>query len=252
MRSKCKRNRQTVDQAGLRYLPCSRMGFTLVELLVVVAISGIVMGGIYTVFVRSNRVYISQDEVVAAQQEARSTLEILGREIRMAGLIAEQNQADGTYPISTGAWGGTSGAAIEVAVEDAATKTTTLAFKVDLVESDNQTDAVRYVYYWSDYAADTTKRRNLYRQSKMWDGPSNSWTNDTGERLFLKNIDGLTLNYELADETQSTSPADPDDIRGVEVRVTAQTEHEVEPYEGGKGFKKRTLSSCIEIRNTGL
>ncbi|UCF02436.1 MAG: prepilin-type N-terminal cleavage/methylation domain-containing protein, partial [Deltaproteobacteria bacterium] len=83
MRSKLKRNRQTVDQAGLRSLACSRMGFTLVELLVVVAISGIVMGGIYTVFVRSNRVYISQDEVVAAQQEARSTLEILGREIRM-------------------------------------------------------------------------------------------------------------------------------------------------------------------------
>ena len=123
---------------------------------------------------------------------------------------------------------------------------------MDLVESDNQTDAVRYVYYWSDYAADTTKRRTLYRQSKMWDGPSNSWTNDTGERLFLKNIDGLTLNYELADGTQSTAPADPDDIHGVEVRVTAQTEHEVEPYEGGKGIRYRTLSSCIEIRNTGL
>ena len=52
------------------FLRCQ--GFTLVELLVVLAIVSIVMGGIYSVFVRSNRVYISQEEVVAAQQEARS------------------------------------------------------------------------------------------------------------------------------------------------------------------------------------
>jgi type IV pilus assembly protein PilW len=249
--SKFRENRQKNGKAGLSYIFCSK-GFTLVELLVVIAIFGVVAGSIYSVFVRSNRVYISQEEVVRAQQEARAALEILGREIRMAGLVAETNQAGGTYPIIQGAWGGSADAAIEVAAEDAANRTTTLAFKIDLVESDNQTDAVRYVYYWGDYAADTTRRRNLYRQSKIWDGPSSSWTDDTGERIFFKNIDGLTLNYELADGTQSTAPAEPDDIRGVNISVTAQTEHEVKPYEGGKGTRDRTLVSCIEIRNVGL
>ena len=65
---------------------CCR-GFTLVELIVVIAIFSVVMTGIYSVFVRSNRAYISQEQVVAAQQEARSALDILGREIRMAGFI---------------------------------------------------------------------------------------------------------------------------------------------------------------------
>ena len=61
----------------------------------VIGIFSVVMAAIYSVFVRSNRVYISQEEVVAAQQEARSALEILGREIRMAGLIAADNQPGG-------------------------------------------------------------------------------------------------------------------------------------------------------------
>ena len=56
----------------------------------------------------------------------------------------------------------------------------------------------------------------------------------------------------MADGTQSTAPADPVDVRGVELRVTAKTNHEVEPFEGGKGIRYRTLSSCIEIRNAGL
>jgi prepilin-type N-terminal cleavage/methylation domain-containing protein len=225
-------------------------GFTLVELIIVVAIFGVVVGAIYTVFVRSNRVYISQEEVVAAQQEARTALEILGREIRMAGLIAADNQPGGTYPISAGAWGGGADDAIEVASEDTGNGITTLAFKSDLVEGDNQTDAVRYVYYW-DTHVDTSKRRNLYRQSKIWDGPSSSWTNDTGEQLFLKNISGLNLTYQLAGSPPptSTNPADPSDIRAVDIRVTAQTQNQVEPYEGGKSTRFRTLRSLIQVRN---
>jgi prepilin-type N-terminal cleavage/methylation domain-containing protein len=57
-------------EAARNSLGCHR-GFTLVELIVVIGIFSVVMAAIYSVFVRSNRVYISQEEVVAAQQEAR-------------------------------------------------------------------------------------------------------------------------------------------------------------------------------------
>ena len=104
------------------FLRCQ--GFTLVELLVVLAIVSVVMGGIYSVFIRSNRVYISQEEVVAAQQETRSALDILGREIRMAGFIAAHNKTDGADPITVAAWAGNADSAIEIAEVDDIGKTT--------------------------------------------------------------------------------------------------------------------------------
>ena len=235
-------------QASRSCLGCHR-GFTLVELLVVIGIFSVVMAGIYSIFVRSNRVYISQEEVVAAQQEARSALDILGREIRMAGLIAANNQPGGFDMITTVAWGGSPDSAIEIAAVDVANRTTTLAFKSDL-DDDGNTDAVQYVYYHGDHA--TASRRNtLYREIATWSGGSWSYLAG-GEQLFLENIQSLTLTYQLADGTTSTAPANLDDIRGVVIDLVAQTAHAVEPYQGGKFVRTRQLISNIQIRNLGL
>ena len=227
-----------------------RRGFTLVELIVVIAMFSIVMAAIYSVFVRSNRVYISQEEVVAAQQEARSALEILGREIRMAGLIAANNQPGGLDLITTAAWAANPDSAIEIATVDAANKTTTLAFKSDL-DDDGNTDAVRYVYYHSDHS--TASRQNtLYRTALTWSGGAWADPSVVGEQLFLENIQSLTLSYQMADGTSSTAPANLENIRGVVINLVAQTAHAVEPYEGGKFVRTRQLISNIQIRNLGL
>jgi len=235
------------EQVG-RSRCCNSQGFTLVELLVVIAIFSIVMTGIYSIFVRSNRVYISQEQVVAAQQEARSALDILGREIRMAGFIAANNNAGGFDIINTPAYPGGADSAIEIATVNAATRTTTLAFKADL-DGDGQTDAVRYVYYHSDHAT-ANRRQTLYREVRTY---NTGWADPVGiEQLFLENIQSLTLSYQLADGTTSTAPADLKDIRGVVISLTAQTANAVEPYEGGKRVRERELQSNIQIRNLGL
>lgn len=231
-------------------LGCHR-GFTLVELLVVIAIFSLVMAGVYSVFVRSNRVYLSQEQVVAAQQEARSALDILGREIRMAGFIAVNNQPGGFNLIDKKAWAGNAFSAIEIAAVDDAAKTTTLAFKSDL-DGDGNTDAVRYVYYHSDHA--TASRRNtLYREVLTWSGGDWVDLSGVGEQLFLENIESLTFQYQMADGTPpTTTPANLEDIRGVVISLRAQTASEVEPYEGGKDYRYRELVSNIQIRNLGL
>jgi type IV pilus assembly protein PilW len=240
---------KTNDDTNLLHLDC-RQGFTLVELLVVIAVFTIVMGAIYSIFVRSNRVYVSQEQVVAAQQEARSGLDILGREIRMAGFIAADNQPGGFNLIDQAAWAGNADSAIEIATVDDAAKTTTLAFKSDL-DGDGNTDAVRYVYYHSDHP--TMNRRNtLYREVLTWSGGNWVDLSSVGEQLFLENIENLTFEYQMADATSTTTPADLDDIRGVVISLRAQTANEVEPYEGGKDFRYRELVSNIQIRNLGL
>jgi prepilin-type N-terminal cleavage/methylation domain-containing protein len=244
-------NRQTGYGASFR---CQ--GFTLVELLVVLAIVSIVMAGIYSVFVRSNRVYISQEEVVAAQQEARSALDILGREIRMAGFIAANNKTGGLDPIFAPAWAGDPGSAIEIAEVDDIGKTTTLAFKSNLdgtdsdLDGNDDTEAVRYVYYHSDHA-DASRQNTLTREVLIWNA---GWSDPSGEgaKVFLENIQDLTLTYQMADGSTSASPTDLEDIRGVVISITAQTNIAVEPYEGGKDIRTRQLTSNIQIRNMGL
>lgn len=236
-------------EAARSCLGCHR-GFTLVELIVVIGIFSVVMAAIYTVFVRSNRVYISQEEVVAAQQEARSALEILGREIRMAGLIAADNKPGGLDLITGAAYAGNPDSAIEIATVDVGNKTTTLAFKSDL-DDDGNTDAVRYVYYHSDHA--TASRQNtLYRETLTWSGGAWADPSLVGEQLFLENIQNLTLTYQMADGTSNTAPANLENIRGVVINLVAQTAHAVEPYEGGKFVRTRQLISNIQIRNLGL
>lgn len=243
------RQQRNHPEAARSCLGCHR-GFTLVELIVVIGIFSVVMAAIYSVFVRSNRVYISQEEVVAAQQEARSALEILGREIRMAGLIAADNQPGGLDLITGAAYAGNPDSAIEIATVDVGNKTTTLAFKSDL-DDDGNTDAVRYVYYHSDHA--TASRQNtLYRETLTWSGGVWADPGGVGEQLFLENIQNLILTYQMADGTSNTAPANLENIRGVVINLVAQTAHAVEPYEGGKFVRTRQLISNIQIRNLGL
>ena len=228
---------------------CERLhrcqGFTLVELLVVMAIFSIIMGGIYSVFVRSNRVYISQEEIVAAQQEARSALDILGREIRMAGFIAADNKIGGADPINLPAFAGSANSAIEIAT--VGVDTTTLAFKSDL-DGDGNTDAVRYIYYHSSHP-NASRQNKLYREVMTYNG---GWNVPIGEQLFLENIRNLTFTYQMVDGTTDPAPANLDDIRGVVINLEAQTTIAVEPFEGGKRVRTRQLTSNIQIRNLGL
>ncbi|MCU0587750.1 MAG: prepilin-type N-terminal cleavage/methylation domain-containing protein [Syntrophobacteraceae bacterium] len=63
----------------------NQKGFTLVEILVVLALSGLVTGAVYKSFTAQQRVYIAQDQVAGLQQDIRASLEIMLKEIRMAG-----------------------------------------------------------------------------------------------------------------------------------------------------------------------
>lgn len=60
-------------------------GITLIELLVALVIGGIVVAGVYRFFVAQSKAYVVQDQVVEVQQNIRSAMEILLRDLRMTG-----------------------------------------------------------------------------------------------------------------------------------------------------------------------
>lgn len=61
------------------------MGFTMVELLVTLVLTGVVMAAVYTSFASQQKVYLAQDDVAAMQQDLRAAMDVMVSEIRMAG-----------------------------------------------------------------------------------------------------------------------------------------------------------------------
>lgn len=60
-------------------------GFTIIELLVSIAISGIVMVVVTQLFTSTNKIYTVQDNIANMQQDIRAALNVMGHDIRMAG-----------------------------------------------------------------------------------------------------------------------------------------------------------------------
>ncbi len=68
-----------------RYQPCCNTGFTLVELIVAVAISGFVMASVYTAYITQKKSSVVQEQIVEMQQNIRAAVSMMTMEIQMAG-----------------------------------------------------------------------------------------------------------------------------------------------------------------------
>jgi type IV pilus assembly protein PilW len=76
-------------------------GFTLIELLIVCAMIGVIMSAVYSTYLSQQKTYIVQEQVAAMQQNIRTAMSFMDRELRMAGCDPSGNAGAGITTAST-------------------------------------------------------------------------------------------------------------------------------------------------------
>lgn len=96
-------------------------GFSLVELLVALALSAILMAGIIEIYLENKRNYVQNEEYARLQENGRFALGMVKREVTMAGFFAGLPDTDDLVPASitgdctTGNWAWDPTSSIELA-----------------------------------------------------------------------------------------------------------------------------------------
>jgi type IV pilus assembly protein PilW len=234
---------------GVRGMRLNDRGYTILELLVAVAISGIFMGAIYSAYSSQQRSTLSHEWVSTMQRNLRSAMYYVGKEIRMAG-------CDPT---------GNAGAGVETA------RTDELRFTLDITDDAGAGDAdgdtgdaeenVGYYLYAGDLVRDLTDNADptdAIRIAENIDAINFVYLDKDGTRL---DDDGYgNLDY---DESKAK-------IRTIQVTVVARTGREDPRYTDSKTYKnklgetiydptgihvhfrRKLLSTSIKCRNLGL
>ena len=74
-----------MEKDAAKFIIACHKGFTLVELMITLAISGIVVTSIYSAYLAQQRSYTAQNQVTEMQQNQRAALDNMARNLRMAG-----------------------------------------------------------------------------------------------------------------------------------------------------------------------
>ncbi|MDD5451649.1 MAG: prepilin-type N-terminal cleavage/methylation domain-containing protein [Desulfovibrionales bacterium] len=184
-------------------------GFSLIELLIAIAISGIVLSAVSSLFIMQNKSYSVQEQVAEMQQNARAAMDIMTREIRTAGCDPS----------------GSANASIVTATSGS------INFTQDLDGDGNTTGTDENITY------------SLYTSSGI-----QKIGRDTGggNQPVAENIQALTFAYY---DSAGNTTAVLADIRQIELTITARTANPDPDYTTNGGYRTCTLTSLITPRN---
>jgi len=206
-------------------------GFSFVELLVVVAILGLIMAAIYTVFQTSSRSYVVQDRVVAMQQDARFGVDYIADLLRMAG-YDPRGVGENTFGFQLNKDWAPTGNGPQTC--DAAN----LAFTVD-----NDQDGT--------VAANDNEQVAFRLTTVSGNGVLQRYRNGSGWETILSGVDVANSSFTFiwADGT-SHAPASTDDLTKIRaVQVTLQMSP---PQLYGKTIMQKSYTTQVKCRNLGL
>ncbi len=265
-------------------------GFTVIELLVTALVAGIVLSALFAFYVNQHGQMLAQSEVSNLQQNVRASLEEMVGNIRYAGaamppglqpIIARNTDPDTIYVGYN-----ETGCFVEVGQNTSASsanpirvtkssdiscfsvgqricfyhKTTRLAewFSVtgldstgltwnEISHSSNNLSAdpqvgdtvlvLKVVKYWID--ASNAQHPILKRKV------------DTGaDEIFAEDIEDLQFTSVLSTGAGTNAPAATDIVRSVVVTVAGKTFKKDVDYASNSGYRQRSLSTVVHLRNS--
>ena len=238
----------------------SRRGFTLIELMITVALSSVILAAGYQMFTGQRKSYALQQDLTEMQQHLRGCEQMMTREIRMAGynvgVLTTRSDVPGT-PFHNGT--------IETFEEATAQSIT---FTAD-VEHDATVETIRY----------SLRGTSLVREMWRWDAALGGWRLSGGARSLSEHIERLHLGYWILADREGLNNSQDDDgdfqvdepgefcfrsqpeneerkhIRMVRLTLTAKTSRPDLRYRHplyGDHYRRMTLTSIIRPRNAGL
>jgi type IV pilus assembly protein PilW len=188
-------------------------GFTLVELLVSMGIGMVILAAVTTTFMSQTRIYNAQEQINEMQQNARGVLDIISREVKMAG-----------YKPSGGGFNGVTYSTTQL-----------------MVEADLDLDG----------AISTTSTANE-QITYAYDSANQRITRAVGSesaKVLAEHITAFSFSYQDSLAVATTVSAN---IRQVTITITAKTAKPDPNFTSNGGYRTYTVSATITPGNLAL
>ena len=188
-------------------------GFTLVELMVSMSIGMVILAAVTTTFMSQTRIYNAQEQINEMQQNARGVLDIISREVKMAG-----------YKPSGGGFNGVT------------YSTTQLMVQADL-DSNGAISTGSTANEQITYAYDSANEQ------------INRAVGSGSAQILAEHITAFTFSYLDSTGAATTVTAN---IRQVSITITATTAKPDPNYTSNGGYRTYIVSATITPGNLAL
>jgi type IV pilus assembly protein PilW len=193
-------------------------GFSLVELLIAMAISLLLLGAIYSVFTFHNKTFSHQEQIVDMLQNVRMEMDTMSREVRMAGYDPTGVNSD-PNPANN-----FSGITVDLSL---------FQIQADLngngtIDNTSQENPENIVYAFD--AANKRITRNI----------------GAGPQSFIDDVDSFTFEY--LDGNGNGTPIS-SAVRQVRLKITGRTAKPDPAYTANSGYRTYELKSIATLRN---
>jgi len=216
-------------------------GFTLVELMIAMVVGMVVLGAVYALFTAQSKHLAAQEQLAELHQNARAAMDIMVREISMAGYnqttdpatITAVNRCTGTTTASNTPCAGITNAAAD-----------TIGFVADINGNGNTTagtanpnENIVYDRYPSE-----TSPAGVYSLGR---------TSNGSKQPVIEYLDSLSFSYHEANGNVTANLAN---IRRVKITIVTRTAKPDPNYTDATGghYRRYTLSSFAFPRNLAL
>ena len=193
----------------------NQSGFTLVELMISMAVSSVLLAAMVMAFTGQSSSYNTQEEITALQEDVRAAMDLMSSEIRMAGYNPTGN-ADSQILLATG---------------------TQFQFTQDITD-DAGTGA-------SDGDTDDANENIRYAINT-----NNSLGRETGGagglQPIAENITNLAFEYLLDDGTWTQAPTNLKKIRAVKISILGRTPRQTSSATDTSAFKPPLSSTASD------